>query len=306
MVSHKSMCFTITMFPPNTRTHSSTSYRPFSEPWFSPVIMDLPFRTRGRDRARDRYMMRPNRHDYQARYMAAPRLYEYVAQKGGRPYENEGDFYDDDTALSPLRYDRGRRRSYDRHSDSDCDVRQPKIEYEKARQKLNHNLHATIKFLLRTITNFDKDTEKVKAYASKKVMNELWKAKIGYGDDCDEIDDAPDVNQVMQCSYSKMNTMGNKLRVILTKVIHATIEATDEEEKQAASLQQTKIHMQMACIDKIWPEIHDSKKRCESLVVELQQLAKIAEPNKEQRSQISSAYQDDENSTYDNNHNTFN
>lgn len=151
-----------------------------------------------------------------------------------------------------------------------------KVDFEKACTKLKKLLHTAIKQFRKLEQEFQEETKLIENYASKRILDDLWKRKIGVDQELEENDDLDDIDQEMQTHSSRSYFLERKVILCLSRIVDASVDGRkDDIERQSDMLLRTKIEASMQCITEIWPKINSSRKQCTRLLTELTQLYEV-------------------------------
>lgn len=163
---------------------------------------------------------------------------------------------------------RSPRRSSSRVSD--------KIDFEKACTKLKKLLKTAIKQFQKLNKEFVDETKAIEKYASKRILDDLWKRKVGASQEVDDEEDLDDIDQEMQTHASRAMFLERKVGLCLQRIMEAAIdERKDDTERESDIVVQSKIKIAGRCIQSIWPNVNSSRKQCERLLTELTQLYEV-------------------------------
>lgn len=172
----------------------------------------------------------------------------------------------------PTRDDRDGRSS----GRSSRETRDNEVDFEKACTKLKMLLNAAIKQFRGVEKEFQDETKLIEKYASKRILDDLWRRKTGVDQDLEDNDDIDDIDQDAQTHASKAYFLERKVLACLTRIVDANVDGRkDDIERQSDVLLQTKIGAAMQCIMGIWPKISSSRKQCSRLLTELNQLFEV-------------------------------
>lgn len=166
------------------------------------------------------------------------------------------------------RDNRSSRRSSSRGSD--------KVDFEKACTKLKKLLKTAIKQFQKLDKEFVDETKAIEKYASKRILDDLWKRKIGASQEVEDEEDLDDIDQEMQTYASRAMFLERKVGLCLQRIIEGGIdERNDDTERESDIVVHSKIQTAERCIRSIWPKINWSRKQCERLLTELTQLYEV-------------------------------
>ena len=119
------------------------------------------------------------------------------------------------------------------------------------------------------------ETKAVEKYANKRILDDLWKRKIGASQEAEDEGDLDDIDQEMQTHASRAMFLERKFGLYLQKIIEAGIDdRKDDTERESDIVVQSKIQTAGRCIQSIWPKINSSRKQCERLLTELTQIGR--------------------------------
>lgn len=172
----------------------------------------------------------------------------------------------------PLEADEHDARSSRRSSSHGSD----KVDFEKACTKLKKLLQTAIKQFQKLNKEFMNETKGIEKYASKRILDDLWKRKIGASQDVEDEEDLGDIDQEMQTHANRAMFLERKVGLCLQRLIDAGIDdRKDDTERESDIVVQSKIQTAGRCIQSIWPKINSSRRQCERLLTELTQVYEV-------------------------------
>ena len=287
------MCFyQSNMHSPHRRSSRSSAYPAVPPLWSAADLWRaFPIRPRPRDPGRidnTNIAIVPERPRRYPGYRLPPvnSYQRYPTQRDIREWEDYDDEYEAPTARNVDRDNNVRQLRHMRaQTTDDRDERslgrssrdsRDKVDFAKACTKLKKLLNTAVKQFKKLEQEFQEETKLIEKYASKRILDDLWRRKIGADQETEENDDLDDIDQEMQTHASKSYFLERKVIVCLTRIVEASVDGgKDDIERQSDMLLQTKIEAAMQCIRGIWPKINSSRKQCSRLLTELTQLYEV-------------------------------
>ena len=236
-------------------------------------------------------------HNYPRYRMPPPPMSSYPRYniyRDVREYEEDEDVHEPPAVLPMRRQDREHVRS-SRHvpvpappppSRDDRDGRSSRrisrdsrdgdVNFKKACKKLKKLLQQAINLFGKLEKEFQEETKLIEKYASKRILDDLWRRKIGVDQDLEDNDDLDDLDADAQTHASRAYTLERRVVGCLSRIVEASVDGRKNDiERQLDILLQTKIEVAMQCIAEIWPKIDSSRKQCRRLLTELGQLFEV-------------------------------